>query len=73
MERVCETPAEMRVQKEPAGSEAAEEAPGPPTDSEYLEGQRSNCTNRKKTLGKFDFHRVYLKPDAPLKWVFSLI
>jgi hypothetical protein len=30
-------PAEMRVQKEPAGSEAAEEAPGTPADSEYLE------------------------------------
>jgi hypothetical protein len=27
----------MRVQKEPAGSEAAEEAPGPPADREYLE------------------------------------
>jgi hypothetical protein len=55
--RVCETPAEMRVQKEPAGPEAAEEA---------TRGPRSNCTNRKITLYKFDFHRVYQKPEALL-------
>lgn len=72
MERVCETPAQIASRKNPQAQETAEEAPVRPRIVNTWR-QRSNCTNRKKTLDKFDFHRVYLKPEAPLKSVYSLI
>lgn len=44
-----------------------EEAPGPPAESECITfKQRSNCTSRKKTVGKLALLRVCLQSEALL-------
>jgi hypothetical protein len=44
----------------------AEEAPGPPAESECLKWKStSKFVQKKKTVDKFDFHRVCLQSEMP--------
>ncbi len=59
----CETPAgKTRLGETPQAQ--AEEAPGPPAESECLERKStSKGTTHKKTEDKLDFHRVCLQSE----------
>ncbi len=56
---------EKRVERRPRRRKSAEEAPGPPAESECLEWKSTFeiLPTLIKTVDKLDFHRVYLQSE----------